>query len=255
MYAEERQQAIAEVVAREGRAGVAALAERFAVTPETIRRDLDRLEEDGLLRRVHGGAVPAGALAVLETGLGDRELVHAEEKRRIGRAAADLLPPAGGAVTIDAGSTTAALVDHLPDGRSLTVFTNAVPIAARLTGRPGVELHLVGGRVRGITHAAVGPAATSALAEVRTDVAFIGTNGLTPTFGASTHDEDEAATKRALAATGRQVVVVADASKLGVEHRHRFLAPAAIDVLVTDEGAPDDVVGQLEATGVKVVTT
>lgn len=254
MYAEERQEAIAELIARRGRAAVTMLADMFSVTPETVRRDLDRLERRGLVRRVHGGAVPAGVLTVLETGVAaDREQERTAAKDRIAAAAADLLPGAGGSIALDAGTTTSRLLGHLARDGDLTVVTNAVPIAARLATHPGVHLHVVGGRVRGSTQAAVGPVATAMLERMHTDVAFLGTNGLTATFGASTPDGEEAATKRALAAVGQQVVVLADATKLGREHFHQFAPIEAIDILITDRDAPSHIVADLEDTGVKVV--
>src|SRR4051812_9249242 len=150
MYAEERQQAIAEVVAERGRVSVTAVAERFGVTTETVRRDLAVLERAGLLRRVHGGAVPGGtALSLVETGVGERRGTRSEAKRKIAATALDLLPGTDGSLILDGGTTTAALAEVLPPDRGLYVASNSVPIAARLSGTPGITLHLLGGRVRG----------------------------------------------------------------------------------------------------------
>ena len=132
MYAEERQQAIADLVGQRGRVSVVDLAHRFDVTTETVRRDLSALERLNLLRRVHGGAVPAGALTMMEIGLQDRDSANTEQKDRIARSALDLLPAAGATVLLDAGSTTDRLAGRLPRDLELTVFTHAVPIAARL---------------------------------------------------------------------------------------------------------------------------
>src|SRR3954467_11928902 len=107
VYAEERQQAIAELVAQRGRLSVNALAAEYAVTTETVRRDLSVLERAGILRRVHGGAVPASALTALESRVGERDLAHADEKDRIAKRALALLPATGGSVILDAGTTTA----------------------------------------------------------------------------------------------------------------------------------------------------
>src|SRR3982751_4976781 len=109
MYAEERQQAMAQLVSERGRLSVAAIAEQFDVTTETVRRDLSALERIGLVRRVHGGAVPASALAVIEAGLGERDQENTDAKDRIAEAALDLLPPANGTMLLDAGSTTSRL--------------------------------------------------------------------------------------------------------------------------------------------------
>ena len=163
MYPEERQHAIATLVTERGRLAVTAVAEQFGVTTETVRRDLALLERAGMLRRVHGGAVPAGALTLVETGLGERHGTRTEAKRAIAAAALDLLPGTDGSVILDGGSTTAALADVLPADRRLYVATNSVPIAARLSASPGITLHVLGGRVRGITQTAVGDATIRAL--------------------------------------------------------------------------------------------
>jgi DeoR family fructose operon transcriptional repressor len=135
VYAEERQHAIATLVSERGRLAVTAVAEEFGVTTETVRRDLALLERAGMVRRVHGGAVPAGALTLVETGLGERHGTRTEAKRAIAAAALDLLPATDGSVILDGGSTTAALADALPPDRRLYVATNSVPIAARLSAR------------------------------------------------------------------------------------------------------------------------
>lgn len=253
MYAEERQQAMAELVAQKGRLSVTELAAAYAVTTETVRRDLSALERAGVLRRVHGGAVPAGALVRLETAVGDRDLAQAEEKDRIAKAALARLPAAGGSLLLDAGTTTSRVALHLPRDLSLTVVTNAVPIAARLAGLANVELHLLPGRVRRTTQAAVGEDTVAALGLLRTDVAFVGTNGVDPEFGLTTPDHSEAAAKRAMVRAGRRVVVLADSSKIGQDHTVRFAEVADIDVLVTDDGVDEVTVKAFEERGVEVV--
>lgn len=236
MYAEERQQGIATLIAARGRLSVNELAEEYAVTTETVRRDLSVLERAGIVRRVHGGAVPADALTVLEVGVNDRDRSRTEEKDRIARAALEFLPPSGGSVLLDAGTTTARLAAHLPRDHQLTVVTNAVPIAARLAGLSTVDLHVLPGRVRRTTQAAVGEETVAALNVLRTDVAFIGTNGLSLRHGLSTPDHSEAAAKRAMVRAGQRVVVLADSSKVGRENTVRFAEMEDIDVLVTDAG-------------------
>jgi len=253
LYPEERQHAIATLVAERGRVQVAAVAEEFGVTMETVRRDLALLERAGMLRRVHGGAVPAGALALVETGLGERHGTRTEQKRKIAAAALDLLPALDGSLILDGGSTTAALADVLPVDRRLYVATNSVPIATRLSVISGVTLHVLGGRVRGITQTAVGDATVRALADLRVEVVFLGTNGISVAHGFSTPDEAEAATKRAMVRAAQRSVVLADSSKLGREHLVRFAALEDVDVLVTDAEADPAAVAELEQAGVEVV--
>ena len=253
MYPEERQQAIATLVAERGRIAVTAVAERFGVTTETVRRDLAVLERAGMVRRVHGGAVPVGALTLVEPGLSERHGTRAEQKRKIAAAALDLLPAVDGSIVLDGGSTTAALAEILPPERRLLVATNSVPIAARLSVSPGVTLLVLGGRVRGVTQTAVGESTVRALDDLRVDVSFLGTNGISAGHGFSTPDESEAATKRAMARAGQRTVVLADSSKLGREHLVRFAAVEDVDVLVTDAEADPDAVRELEAAGIEVV--
>lgn len=253
MYAEERQQAMAQLVTAEGRVSVAAIAEQFDVTTETVRRDLSVLERMGLVRRVHGGAVPATALAAIEAGLGERDLANTEAKDAIAHAAADLLPASGGTVLIDAGSTTNRLAGALPRDLRLTVVTHAVPVAARLAGSATVDLHLLPGRVRATTQAAVGADTVTALDRLRVDVAFLGTNGISVGHGLSTPDREEAATKRAMAAAARLVVCLADSSKVGAEAAVRFAEIIEVDVLVTDAGIAAADRTALEQAGVEVV--
>ena len=253
MYAEERQQAIAGLVAQRGRLAVTAVAERFGVTTETVRRDLAVLERAGMLRRVHGGAVPTNALTVVEPGLGERRSTRTDQKRRIARAALALVPEVDGSLILDGGSSTAALAEVLPADRRLLVVTNSVPISHRLTVSPGVSLHVLGGRVRGITQTAVGESTVRAMADLRVDVAFLGANGISPSHGFSTPDETEAASKRAMVASAQRVVVLADSSKLGREHLVRFASVDDVDVLVTDDEADPDVVAEIESHGIEVL--
>lgn len=253
MYAEERQQGIADLVAARGRLSVNALAEEYDVTTETVRRDLSALERAGIVRRVHGGAVPASALAGLEPKLGDRDLAHADQKDRIARQAVSLLPPSGGTVLLDAGTTTSRLAMMLPRDLELTVITNAVPIASRIAGSPNVRLHLLPGRVRSTTHAAVGEDTVEALDRLRVDVAFLGANGLSVGYGLTTPDHAEAAVKRAVVAAARLAVVLVDSSKIGQEHTVRFAQVRDVDVVVTDSAVDPADVKALERAGVEVV--
>jgi len=253
LYPEERQHAIAMLAAERGRVSVTALAEEFGVTTETVRRDLAVLERAGRLRRVHGGAVPAGSLALAEPGLAERSGARAEQKRKIAAAALDLLPATGGSILLDGGTTTAALADLLPPDRRLLAVTHCVPVAARLSAAAGISLHLLGGRVRGVTQCAVGEHTVRALTDLRVDVAFLGANGITAGHGFTTPDEAEGSVKRAMVRAGQRVVVLADSSKLGREHLVRFAAPEDVDVLVTDSEADARTVAALEGAGIEVV--
>ena len=252
MYAEERQQSIAQLVTQQGRLSVAELADRFGVTTETVRRDLSTLDRIGLVRRVHGGAVPMSAVTSIESGLGERDLANTSAKDAVAAAAVALLPPPGSMVVIDAGTTTARLAAMLPRDHRLTVVTHAVTVATRLAGLPHIELHLLPGRVRPTTHAAVGADTVAALGDLRADMAYVATNGLSD-HGLTTLDRDEAATKRAIVRSARQTVVVTDASKIGVEAPLRFASLSDIDTLVTDSGISAADREAIDRAGVEVV--
>jgi DeoR family transcriptional regulator, fructose operon transcriptional repressor len=251
MYAEERLQLIVARARAQGRIDVTTLAAELDVTPETVRRDLTSLERQGLLRRVHGGAIPVERLG-FEPAVGQRAEHNQEEKDRIAKAAIAELPVEG-AILLDSGTTTARIAELLPLDCELTVVTNSLPIALTLSVRPNLQVLVTGGRVRSRTLAAVGDWAGDALASVRVDVAFLGANGVSATYGVTTPDQAEAAAKRAMIRAARRPIVVADHSKLGADYFARFGELAEIDTLITDTGADDDIVAELESGGLRVV--
>jgi DeoR family fructose operon transcriptional repressor len=251
VYAPERQQRILQEARDEGRVEVAGLAATLDVTSETIRRDLTALERQGLLRRVHGGAIPLDRLG-FEPGLATRDAVMTAEKERIAKAALEELPPEG-AILLDAGTTTARLADALPSDYDLTVVTNSLPIAMKLSSRPNLTLLFLGGRVRGRTLAAVDVWAMRALEETFVHVAFLGTNGFSVQRGLTTPDPTEAAVKRAMISAARRAVVLADHTKFGNDALMRFGSLEDLDTLITDTGLNAELIGGIESTGVRVV--
>jgi DeoR family fructose operon transcriptional repressor len=251
MFAEQRQQRIVEQARLAGRVDVAELAAELAVTPETVRRDLTVLERQGVLRRVHGGAMPVERLG-FEPGLAARDAVRRAEKERIAKAALSELPVEG-SILLDAGTTTARLAEAMPASRDLIVVTNSLPIALTLSVRPGLTVRLVGGRVRGRTQAVVDDWALRVLGDTYVDVAFVGTNGITVERGLTTPDPAEAAVKQAMLAAARRVVVLADHTKVGATHFARFGGLRDVAMLITDSGLDADVAARLEAAGPTVV--
>ena len=251
MYAEERQQRILQQARERGRVEVAALTTMLGVTSETVRRDLTALERHGLLRRVHGGAIPLDRLG-FEPGIAARDAVLTAEKERIAKAALDELP-AEGSILLDAGTTTARLADVLPSDRELTVVTNSLPIAMKLSARPNLTMLFLGGRVRGRTLAAVDVWATRALEETFVDVAFIGTNGFSVERGLTTPDSTEAAVKGAMIRSARRAIVLADHTKFGNDNLIRFGSLEDVELLITDVGLDASLVPTLQSTGVQVV--
>ncbi len=270
MFAEERQQLIVGLVYASGRASVTDLAERFSITTETVRRDLAALEAAGSVRRVHGGAVSPDRFSTTEESILERTVQRQPEKTRIAAAALALMPPGlTGSILIDAGSTTEALAEllsaratgaaasgSLPGPGSddeLVVITHSLPIASRLSGGPGIALHLLGGKVRGLTQAAVGQSTVEAARRMRPDIAFIGTNGIHAAFGLSTPDPEEAAVKAAFVQSARRIVVLADSSKLDAETLVQFASLKDLDTVITDTQPSRELADALAEAGVEVV--
>lgn len=261
MYAMERQQGIERILADDGRVSVVDLAHRFDVTTETIRRDLAALEETGSLVRVHGGAV-AKDDSTNESSVLERIQQHGPAKRAIAdRALAALGPEFHGSVFIDAGTTAAAVAEGLsahtapaPQGFRARVeaVTHSLTIAPLLAAADGISLTVIGGRIRGVTAAAVGAETVATIGRLRPDVAFIGANGISAGFGLSTPDPDEASVKAAIVRAARRVIVVADSSKHDRELLVSFASVRDIDVLVTDAEPPADLATALADADVEV---
>ncbi|MBC7442614.1 MAG: DeoR/GlpR transcriptional regulator [Ramlibacter sp.] len=260
MFAEERQALIADLVSSSSRVTVSELATRFDITPETVRRDLDTLENARQLRRVHGGAVALDRQSMSEPSLEERQTQHHDEKMRIAAAARTMIPSSQtGSIVLDAGTTTELLADLLVDwspaepGDELLVITNALPIATKLAGNDELQVYILGGRVRGLTRAVVGPSTIAQLDALRPDIAFVGANGVHSDFGFSTPDAVEAAVKTAIVRSARRVVALADSSKLDKETLMRFAALGEVDVLITDASPSFELAAALAAADVEVV--
>lgn len=252
MYAPERHQQILAAARAEGRVDVSELSRTLSVTPETVRRDLTVLERHGLLRRVHGGAIPVERFG-FEPAIADREGRLAGQKERIAKLALDELPD-GGSIIIDAGTTTVRFAEMLPTDRELLVVTHALPVALLLANRPNITLHVLGGTVRGRTLAAVGEWTLHALEDVYADVAFMGINGITVGQGLTTPDLAEAHVKRALVRSARRVVVLADHTKVGRADFVRVAPIDAVDTLITDADVDRELVEEIMAAGVEVLS-
>lgn len=251
MYAEERQQEILLRARAVGRVDVVTLAEEFAVTTETIRRDLTALERAGVVRRVHGGAIPVERLG-FEPALAARDEVMTEEKERIAKAALGELPE-DGAIIIDAGSTTARLVQALPADRELTIIVNSPPLATILATRPNLTVIMLGGRVRGRTLATVDDWALRPLADIHVDVAFMAANGCSVAKGLTTPDPAEAAIKRAMIGAAERSVLLADHAKFTTTYLARFASLAEIDVVISDTGLDAALAAEIAAAGPEVI--
>jgi DeoR family fructose operon transcriptional repressor len=254
MFAEERHRHIGTLVRTAGRVSVTDLSARFNITQETVRRDLALLEKDGLLRRVHGGAVAQDHATTRESSIASRQSQFRGEKLRIARAALEMVPQTG-SVVLDAGTTTGALAALLAsESRTdLTVITHSVPIAHLISGS-SIHLELIGGRVRALDERRRRQQRRRLLLPPAGRHRFIGANGLAAPFGLSTPDTDEAAVKTAIVRSARRVVLLADSSKFDEESLVSFGSLEEIDAVITDSTPGPALAAALQDARVEVVT-
>ena len=246
----ERQEAIYVLAVRQGAVDVGDLADRYGVTTETIRRDLSDMQERHLLRRVHGGAVPAQRMGH-EPMVDARDMVNAEEKLRIATQAVAEVPERG-SVIIDSGSTGQRLAHVFPVDRDVHVVTNSLLTAVTLSRRGLRDLTVLGGSVRTNTLAMVDETARSELQHMAIDVLFISCDGLSFQHGLTTPYRSELMLKRAMIERAGRVVAMVDESKFGNVQMFTFAAFEEIDVLVTDTRVEPEAVEELTAHGIAV---
>ncbi|MGY0231750.1 DeoR/GlpR family DNA-binding transcription regulator [Longispora urticae] len=220
-----------------GRVTVAELAQRLGVSEMTVRRDLDELERQGLVTRVHGGAVATRSREE-EAGFTAREGWQSATKDRLGAAVADLVPT-GSTVLLDAGTTTVHVAAHLAARAPLTVAVLSLQAAVRLADLPGIRLLIVGGESRPGERSLVGPLAVRAIAALAFDVFVMSIGGVHARHGWSEFSMDDAAVKQAGLLQATRTVAVADATKLGVRAFSQVATLDAVDTFVTDTAADD----------------
>ncbi|SER69989.1 transcriptional regulator, DeoR family [Streptomyces sp. yr375] len=244
LLAEQRRALILDEVRRRGGVRVNELTRKLGVSDMTVRRDLDALARQGVLEKVHGGAVPVVEASTHEPGFEAKSGLELTAKEDIAKAAARLVPP-GSAIALSGGTTTYALAHHLVDVSDLTVVTNSVRVAdvfhlAQRTAGPrqGAATVVLTGGVRTPSDSLVGPVADQAIAALHFDVLFLGVHGISAEAGLSTPNLAEAETNRRLVQSARRVVVVADHTKWGVVGLSSFAALEQVDTLVTDAGLP-----------------
>lgn len=250
MLAEERRRAIVTIIEEEGRVLVGELARRFKTSHVTIRNDLKILHSEGLIKRAHGGGLPAHCETLIDPSLKEKETLHQEEKRRIGEAAAALVEK-GQSLLLDSGTTTTAVARALKHNRNLTIITNAVNIATELASTP-TELILTGGMLREKSFSLVGPLAEETLRQLHADLLFIGVDGFDASYGLTTPDLLEAKVNRVMVEIARRVVMVCDSSKFGRRTLSFIVPPSAIDGVITDSSIGKSHVRELERRGIEV---
>ncbi|MGW7053668.1 DeoR/GlpR family DNA-binding transcription regulator [Streptomyces sp. NPDC054887] len=244
LLAEQRRALILDEVRRRGGVRVQELTRRLNVSDMTVRRDLDALARQGVVEKVHGGAVPVVEASTHEPGFEAKSNLELSAKEDIARAAAAMAVP-GSAIALSGGTTTYALAQHLLEVPDLTVVTNSVRVAdvfhtaQRASGkgpRPGAATVVLTGGVRTPSDSLVGPVADQAIRSLHFDVLFLGVHGISLEAGLSTPNLAEAETNRRLVRSARRVVVVADHTKWGTVGLSSFATLEEVDTLVTDRG-------------------
>ena len=235
MLTAERRRAILAQLEQDGKVVSSQLVASLGVSEDTVRRDLHSLAVEGLLQRVHGGALPAAAPNAARPFSTRLEIAH-EAKVALAEAALPLLAGAR-VIVLDGGTTSLELARRLPAGHRCTVVTNAPPIAVALSAHPSADVVLVGGRLLKDDQVTVGSTATEALRSVRADVCVLGVCSLHPDIGVMTLDHDEAEVKRAMVASAGEVIALATADKLRSAGPWVVARLSDIDHLVTDGDA------------------
>ncbi|MFE7131773.1 DeoR/GlpR family DNA-binding transcription regulator [Streptomyces sp. NPDC057638] len=248
LLAEQRRALILDEVRRRGGVRVNELTRRLNVSDMTVRRDLDALARQGVVEKVHGGAVPVVETSTHEPGFEVKSALELRAKEEIARAAARLAAP-GSAIALSGGTTTYALAHRLLEVPDLTVVTNSVRVADVFhtaqrpassgeppAPRPGAATVVLTGGMRTPSDSLVGPVADQAIRSLHFDVLFLGVHGISVEAGLSTPNLAEAETNRHLVRAARRVVVIADHTKWGTVGLSSFAALTEVDTLVTDAG-------------------
>lgn len=252
MFAEERKAKILEILNTSYRIQVNDLTEALQVSESTIRRDLQDLEQEGLLKRTHGGAVKLENTS-FEPTMNEKELTNIEEKIEIGKKAAAFIED-NDTVILDAGTTTLQIAKNI-QARNVTVLTNSMLIALELLNNKEVEVIIAGGYARREIVSIVGPITDKIIQSLRVDKAFIGTNGITIEDGCTTPNVDEAHTKSIMIQSAKEIYIVADHSKFGTVSFARIARLDEIDGIITDEGIDQNILEKYQSKNIQIIYT
>lgn len=250
LLAAERRLELIALAKEVGKVDALNAAERFGVAVETIRRDLDLLQRQGIMRRVHGGGILIDRIQS-ELSVEIRRSQNHEIKQRIAEVAANYMPKSG-TIIVDAGTTTELLAPYLRNRRELTVVTNSLNLSLAI-GESATNVILLGGRIRPVTLSAVGTHALNMVSSLHASVCFIGTNGIDSRVGFTTPDIDEAEVKRIMILNSQESIVLADHTKFSQIYTSSFATNIEVDRIITDVGAPLDQVEALRSSEVEVV--
>lgn len=251
MISDHRHQNIISKLENLGAVTVSDLVKEFGVSEMTIRRDLDILENQGLLRRVHGGAVSQRGRSY-EPPFLLRAGEFLENKRRIGMAAASLIQN-GDSITLDVGTTTLEIARNLHAKQDLTIITPSLQIANELVNHPGIRIILTGGILRTGELSMVGHLAERIFDEFFVDKLFLGAGAVDIKTGASEFNIEDALVKRAMSKTAKQVILVADSSKFNQVAFTSVIQLASINTIVTDKDLNENTASQIQAEGVELI--
>ena len=247
----ERRQEIVDSVRQEGRVSVDELSSLYQVSTVTIRNDLNYLDKKGLLVRSRGGAVNNSKL-IKELTINEKQTQNHPVKQAIGKLAADFIDN-GDRIILDSGSTTEEITHHLHHYKDLTVMTNGLNILSRLSHIQDINLMMTGGTLRYTSQSFYGRQAEDSLKNYRFDRLFLAVDGFDIAAGLTTHFEQEASLNRYMCDISKQVIAVTDSSKFNRCGFHVICTFDQIDILITDNGIPEDYRQMLEKKGVEVI--
>jgi DeoR family fructose operon transcriptional repressor len=252
-----RKAQLAAYVADTGQVTVGELAERFGVSIDTVRRDLDQLSADGVLVRTYGGAVSLSTISRTDRAVDQRLTLQEQEKEKIAALAAGLVQD-GSTIMITGGTTTLALARELRQHRDLTVATNNLLVPAALPPSAIRDIYVFGGAVRSLTLATIGPvsfrANGGAELDISCDLALIGVGAISADAGYTTSNLSEAAMMQEMISRAARVAILADSSKFGRRLFAQVSELSSADYLITDAMPPPDLRDALESSGVEVIT-
>jgi DeoR/GlpR family transcriptional regulator of sugar metabolism len=248
MLTRQRKRHIQERLRRDGQVVAKVLSRELGLSEDTIRRDLRELAQEGLLQRVHGGALPTSPAVVDFAG---RQRLAPDAKIAIARAAAAMVRR-GQVVVLDGGTTTVQVARHLPLDLAVTVVTHSPTVAVALVDHPSAEVVLIGGRLFKHSVVAVGAAAAEAIRRIRADVYFMGVTGIHPQAGLTTGDLEEADIKRAFHDRAAETIVLASSEKLGAASPYLVVPVSDVSGMIVERSVPAEATAPYERLGVTV---
>jgi len=252
-FAEDRRYKILRLISQKRRVSVDVLARQFKVSDATIRKDLEFLKRQNLIHRTHGGAISRDSV-IFEFDYSEQTKRFPEEKKRIGEEASKLVKE-GEVIFLEASTTVLQLARAIRDRTNLTVVTNSLDIAGELRGRSGINLILIGGTLKKKTQALIGSLAETCLSQLRLEKAFVGISALDIEHGLTMATLEEAQTMKKIYQAANRIIALSDSSKFGKQN-FAYIGPVnSIDVLITDQGIPQEMRRKMEKMRIEVIVT